>query len=125
MTTEEGLNKDLYKIALGLLKIIPMLIAGMYLANSVLSYFGIDWTIFSILGGMSLLPLLFLYITSYCFKFCAWHRMFLHYIVVVDVINYIDYLWGIPITNKQLFIGHIILAGLFLYIILYLKICKH
>lgn len=126
MAAEESLSKALYKIELGLLKMIPMVIAGLYLANSVLSYFGIDLLIFSILGGMSLLPLLFLYITSYCFRFCEYHRMFLHYIVLNDIINYIDYYYGIPVSDKSMFVFHIIMAGIFLFIILYLKfkICR-
>ena len=126
MAVEESLNKNLYKIELGLLKIIPMLLAGIYLANSILSYLGIDIILLSAFGGMSVLPLLFLYITSYCFRFCEYHRMFLHYILFNDIINYIDYLYSIPISDKHLFVLHIISAGVFLFIILYLKlkVCK-
>lgn len=124
---EESLSKSLYKIELLALKIIPMLIAGLYLANSVLSYFGVDIIIFSLFGGMSILPLVFLYITSYTFRFCAYHRMFLHYVLVCDVLNYVDYYYGIPLSDKHLFVLHMILAGLFLFIILFLrmKVCKH
>ena len=63
-------NKIIYKIELGLLKIIPMLMAFMCVLNSVLSYFSIDTCILSYLGGTSILTLILLYISSYTFKFC-------------------------------------------------------
>lgn len=122
MAAEENLrSKALYKIELYLIKIIPMLIAGIYLTNTVLSYFYIDLPILSLIGGMSLLPLLFLYISSYVFRFCEYHRMFLHYIVANDMLNYADYYGKIPCSNRTYFLIHIIIAGLALYIILYMK----
>ena len=122
MAAEENLrSKALYKIELYLIKIIPMLIAGIYLTNTVLSYFYIDLPILSLIGGMSLLPLLFLYISSYVFRFCKYHRMFLHYIVANDMLNYADYYGKVPCSNRTYFLIHIIIAGLALYIILYMK----
>lgn len=115
-------NKFLYKIELGLLKIIPMLIAFMCLLNSVLSYFDIDTCILSYLGGTSIITLVFLYVSSYVFKFCKYHRMFLHYIVVTQIINIYDYYYGIPIDNLEYLCLHLIIAGLFLFIILYLYV---
>lgn len=115
-------HKLLYKLELVLLKIIPMLIAACYLNNTILSYYGIDLIIFSIIGGMSILPLIFLYLSSYVFRFCEYHRMFLHYIVVSDIINYIDYEYTLPIDDKPLFVSKIAIAGLFLFLILYFKL---
>ena len=34
----------------------------------------------SYVGGISVISLIFLYLTSYMFRFCKYHRMFLHYI---------------------------------------------
>lgn len=114
-------SKALYKIELYLIKIIPVLLAGIYLTNTVLSYFYIDLPILSLIGGMSLLPLLFLYISSYVFRFCGYHRMFLHYIVANDMLNYADYYGKVPCSDRTYFLIHIIIAGLALYIILYMK----
>lgn len=122
MGVEERLkSKVLYRIELYLIKIIPMVIAGIYLVNTILSYFCIDLPILSTIGGMSLLPLLFLYISSYVFKFCEYHRMFLHYIVVNDIINYIDYYKGIPCSDRTYLFIHIIIAGIFMFLILIFK----
>ena len=100
-----------------------MLIAGLYLANTILSYFCIDLPILSTIGGMSLLPLAFFYLSSYVFKFCAYHRMFLHYIVVSDIWSYLDY-WsgGFPCSDRDYLIIHLTIAGLFMYLVLYFKL---
>lgn len=90
-------KKYLYKVELLLIKLIPMLLAFIYLLNTILSYFSIDMTLFSYIGGVSFLPLLFLYISSYVFNFCEHHRIFLHYILITDLINIYDYYVGIPI----------------------------
>ena len=126
MAVEENLrSKTLYKIELYLIKVIPMTIAGIYLINTILSYFCIDLPILSLIGGMSLLPLLFLYISSYVFRFCAYHRMFIHYIVINDALSYFDYYTdGVFFSNRAFFLTQIIIAGIFMYVIAYLKFRK-
>ena len=120
-------SKILYRSEIWLLRILPMLLAFIYVLNTILSYFNIDILLPSILGGMSLLPLLFLYISSYAFKFCSYHRMFLHYIVIVDVLNYIDYYVVLPLSDRELVSLHLVLYCFFLFLTLYLKfkVCKH
>lgn len=112
----------LYKIELYLLKIMPMLLALVNFINIVFSFNGIDIPLLSYIGSISFIPLVFLYISSYVFKFCKYHRMFLHYIVICNLINIYDYYIGIPITNKSLLILHLIIAGICLIIILYLYV---
>ena len=112
-------NKTLYKLELGLLKVIPMLLAGCYLLDTILSYFYIDLPIFSIIGGMSILPLIFLYISSCVFKFCEYHRMFLHYVSVNWILNIYDYYIGIPVSEKGIFMLYTIITCIFLFLILY------
>ena len=115
-------NKILYKIELYLLKIIPMLLALCNLMNTILSYFGIDVKLFTYIAGIGILPITFLYISSYVFKFCSYHRMFLHYIVVNNVLCYIDYEYGIDISDRDYLSIHLIIAGIFLFIILKLRL---
>lgn len=50
------LNKLKYKVVLLLTKLIPFLAALCYLLNTILSYIGIDIPLFSLIGGMSILP---------------------------------------------------------------------
>ena len=118
-------NKDLYKIELYLLKVMPMLLAAIYLINTVLSYYDIVLPALSYIGGLSFIPLLFMYISSYVFRFCSYHRMFLHYIVINDLINLIDYYYTLPISDWELLILHMSIAGISLFIILYLYVKGH
>lgn len=118
-------NKDLYKIELYLLKVMPMLLAAIYLVNTVLSYYDIIIPVLSYIGGLSFIPLVFMYVSSYVFRFCSYHRMFLHYIVVNDSINLIDYYYTLPISDWELLILHMSVTGIALFIILYLYVKGH
>ena len=110
----------LHKVLLLLIKVIPMVLALLAVLNTVLSYFYIDLPILSYIGGVSVLSLAFFYISSYVFKFCAYHRMFLHYITLNWLLNIIDYYWGIPVSDRGLFLIYMSLAGIFLCVIRYL-----
>lgn len=122
------MNRGIYKLEIGLLKVIPIMTAASYLLNTILSYFYIELPILSLIGGMSLFPLLFVYVSSFVFHFCSYHRMFIYYIVVSDIISYVDYhINGLPMSNRSYLLLHLIIVGLLLFIILYLKfkVCKH
>lgn len=115
-------NKTLYKIFLVLLKIIPMIISFCMILNTFLSYLYINTEILSIFGGVSLLTIIFLYIASFVFKFCNYHRMFIHYITIQWTINLIDYYIGIPLSNQNFMLLGLTIFGIFLFIILYLYV---
>ena len=117
----------LYKLEILFLKIIPMVLAGCFLANTILSYFGIETEVLSYMAGIGILPLLFIYLSSFVFKFCVYHRMFIYYIFTNNIICFIDDKYGIPISCRSYLVLHLIVAAIFLFIILYLKfkLCKH
>lgn len=117
---EENLNKHLYRAVLYLTKTIPVIISGIYLVNTVLSYMYIDIAALSYI--VQFLFILYMYITSFAFKFCKWHRMFIHYILVILILNIIDYHIGIPVSDKGLFLLYIILTSSFLFTIIYYKV---
>lgn len=117
-------SKTLYKSLLLIVKIIPIIMALLCLINSVLSYFNIDLVILSYIGSSSILSFVFFYIASYVFKFCEYHRMFLHYTLVTWIINLYDYYIGIPISDLNYLCLQMIIAGIFLFIILYLHLNK-
>lgn len=114
-------SKALYRIELYLIKIIPMIMAGLCLLNTLLSYFCIDVVIFSYIGSASFLTLLFLYLSSYVFDFCSYHRMFIHYVTINTILNTIDYYIGIPVSDKGLLLLYLIITGITLFMIIYLK----
>lgn len=114
------LNKQLHIIELKLIKILPPLLAFIYFCNTLLSIFKIDIVVLSYIGGISLIPLIFMYVTSYAFKFCEYHRMFLHYIVVNNIISLYDYYYLIPLDVLWFTALHVSIFCIFLFVILYL-----
>ena len=123
---EEKLNKLLYKIELLLIKLIPIILSILTLLNVILSYININVELLSAIGGMSLLPWLFLYISSFVFKFCIYHRLFLYYILVNELLSWYDYKIGVPLSAKGYLVLHLIIAGIFIILITYFKfkLCK-
>ena len=113
-------SKMLYKIELLLLKTIPMLMALCSVGNSILSYLDIEVVILNYIGGVSILPLIFLYLSSYVFKFCEYHRMFLHYLLITDIINVYDYHVGFPLDDLEYLCLHMIVTAISLFMVLYL-----
>lgn len=125
MAVEESLNKALYKIQLYLLKVIPMVMAFICLLNTTLSYFDIDLPVLSYISSNSILTVIFLYISSYVFKFCEYHRMFIHYNTLMWVLNIYDMYIGVPISDRSIFSIYLIITGIFMFIILYLYVKSH
>lgn len=119
-------SKILHKVLLILLKYIPIIIGLGYMLNTILLFFGIDLAIISLFTGLSVLPWLFIFISSFVFKFCLYHRIFLYYILIIDTINWIDYLIGIPISTLTILAVEAIIAGIALIttLILYVKCNK-
>lgn len=120
MVKEENLKISLYKIEVYLLKIIPVILALGDLLNTLLSLFNINAVIISYIGGVSFLPLVFLYLSSYVFKFCEYHRMPLHFIVVNNIINIYDWYIGIPIGLIEMILLEVILVGITIFLAIYL-----
>lgn len=127
MGVEENsrINKLYYKLFIVILKYIPMVIALCYVLNTVTAMLGIYIEPLSNIAGMSLLTWIFLYIATYVFRFCMYHRMFLWYILVDDLLNIADYYYELPIETGNLLMLHNSIIGVFLFIILYLYVKSH
>ena len=125
MAKEENLNKVLYKTLLYLLKVIPMVMAFISLLNTIVSYYGYDWQILAYLSSNSVLTLLFFYVASYVFRFCSYHRMFIHYNTSIWLLNIYDLYIGVPVDDFAMFQIYILIAGVFLFIILCLYVTNH
>lgn len=113
-------SKNLYKLELLLLKFLPALMAVIYFINTLLSLFKIDLPILSYITGMSLIPIIFMYLSSYVFQFCEYHRLPLHYIVLNIILCTIEYYIGIPLEVKELIALHCCIFVICLFVILYL-----
>lgn len=114
------INRNLYFIEVKLLKILPSLIALVYFINILLNLIGISLNFLSYISGISFIPLLFIYISSYVFQFCEYHRLPLHYILITNLLSIIGYEFEITIDIWLYIIIHSILFGLTIFIALYL-----
>lgn len=115
-------NKVTHKILILVVKYIPMLISIFYILNTILCWVNIDTPVISNIAGVSLLTWIFLYLSSIVFQFCIYHRMFLYYILVTDLINIYDFYFGIPISTIQLLSIHSVIICILLFLLLYMHI---
>ena len=126
MTNETNLrSKALYKITLYVLKILPMIMAFSYLIMFVLANTVESFVIIPHIMGTVIAPLAFLYLTSYVFKFCAFHRLFIHYYAFVELLNVTDYYIGIPISDTAITFIHDSVTIVFLILAVVLYIYKY
>ena len=121
---EEKLSKKMVKNFVLATKVLPMIIAAIYFLNSTISFFYGNDIPLNYIGGVSLLPVLYLYLASYTFKLCEYYRMYLHYIVVINIINIYDYYIGIPIDDISMYLLCVLLTTITMFIVIYLKFFK-
>lgn len=82
--------------------------------------------ILRLIGGISILSLIFIYLASFAFKFCGLHRLPIYYVFLSNLIATYDTYIGIPCTDKQLLCTYLIITGIFIigYVIAYKKVTK-
>lgn len=115
-------NKVLYTLEIKSTKYLPIVIALLYIINTTISYIGYNIEEFAFIGGMSLLPLGKLYLDSFTYKLCIHHRVFIYYIFLHNLISVVDYYTNYCIVeDRDLFLIHIILFGIFLTLYIILK----
>lgn len=117
-------SKALYKVQLYMLKVIPMVMTFICLLNTVLSYYDIDLPVLSYISSNSILTIIFFYLSSYVFRFCEYHRMFIHYNTFMWILNIYDMYVGVPLNDRDILSVYLIITGVFLFIILRLYV-KH
>ena len=124
MDVVEKSNKQLIKKFVLATKILPISIAAIQFLNMIISFFYGNDIFLNYIGSISLLPILYLYLACYTFKLCSYYLMFLHYSIVVTLINIYDYYIGIPISDIIYFIIGLSLTVILMLIVVYLKFFK-
>lgn len=100
MRAEENLkSKSLYKVFLLSLKCIPFVLALGNVLNTIFSYFCIELIFLTYMSSIGIIPMLFMYLAAYVFRFCIYHRIFLDYTSLSTCITIYDYYVGIPIVD--------------------------
>lgn len=123
-----GNNEDIMKkLSIWMLRVIPIIITAIYLLHTLLSLMSINCAPLRYIGGISILPLLYIYISSFAFKFCIYHRLFIYYIFIYNMIKIVNYYISIPYSGKIMIWFNLGITGLFLFMLLYIRfrVCKH
>lgn len=121
---DQSLNKLLYKLLVLSAKLIPIILATLCVLYSILAYFYVTINAINYIGGVSILFLYTLYLLSYALKFCEYHRIPLHYIVIVNIVRVYDVYIGLPVENLEYLIIELSIAGIAMITYLYLKFKK-
>ena len=102
-------------------QILPFLLSIIGIIHtSLYFFFGLDIRMFSIIGGIGLIPLIYLWIASWGFRFCFYQKIFLYYLTLINCINIIDEYYTLPISTYNYYIIGYIIFGctIILYTIL-------
>lgn len=120
---EGNLRSKLYKAEIALIKALPFLLAVLYLIATILDYYMISSTIINYIA-LGILYV-FIYISSYVFKFWEYHRMPIHYIVLINILSVYDVYIGIPLDTFRLMQMYAIVTCLFIFLTVYLYVKNH
>jgi len=117
---EKSVNKHLYKILIYVLKYIPFILALMETVFVVLNYYELPHYYLNVFGGFSICFIITLYLQSYIFQFCSWHRVPIHYVLLSNIIALIDDIVKIPTFrskyDENVFLYFLLCLQYYLYI---------
>ena len=116
MEEEEKVENSLsHKSFLIILKYIPHITAFGYAIYSLLGFLGFDEIWMGYIFHLSIMSWLFLYLTSFVFKYCYVHRLPLYYIARNEMITISDFYLTIPLSDNKLLIVHLLLIALLIF----------
>lgn len=78
---------ELHKLMRVSVKLLPWILAVIYLIGTIFASLGIDLIVLSYIGYTSLLSALYILLSSFTFKACVWHRLPLYFILINNIIN--------------------------------------
>lgn len=99
-------SKYLYKLTLATIRLLPMIMVLSYILMFILANTIEAFVIIPHILGTVIAPLVLLYLISYLFRYCYFHRMFIHYYAFVEILNVTDYYVRIPISDRAISLLH-------------------
>ena len=116
MEEEEKVENSLsHKSFLIVLKYIPHITVFGYIIYSLLGFLGFDEIWIGYIFHLSIISWLFLYLTSFIFKYCYVHRLLLYYIGLNELITISNFYLTIPLSDNKLLIVHLLLIALLIF----------
>lgn len=115
----------LRKLLILVIKITPCFLSIVYIIYTILAMIGIRCWPISIIAGSSLISATILLLNSLVFRFCFYHRIFIYYVYIINVLNIIDWYFLIAISSKWLIAVSLILFLICAFVALYLYMKEH
>lgn len=115
------LNK--HKLFLLCAKWIPVVTAIGILVTNTIAYYGCNDIVVDIFNfniGTSVVGVILMYVCSYAFNFCLWHKLVITYNALIIAIVFIIRYCIIECSYSYLLLSYYILAGIILLLILYI-----
>lgn len=117
-------SKYLYKLTLATIKLLPMIMVVSYILMFILANTIEAFVIIPHILGTVIAPLVLLYLISYLFRYCYFHRMFIYYYAFVEILNVTDYYVRIPISDKAISLLHDSVSIIFIISVIVIYIIK-
>lgn len=95
-------SKNLYKLLLVILKGLPMVMASGFIISNTIPNISPELNMIVHVCALIVPQFAFMYLSSYIFRFCSYHRIFFHYILAIQAITVTDWYIGIPISNEEI-----------------------
>lgn len=120
-------NKNLYKFTVSLLKLLPMVMVVSYFLMLLLFFTADRYIVIPHVLGTVIAPLVFIYLISYVFRYCAFHRMFIHYYAFIQLLNVIGHYNWLPTDGETTTLIHdsvtivFIISATIMYVIKFRK----
>ena len=109
---KSNISKNLYKIFLVFTKYLPLILALLFIANTLLAYYKITLPFIYYFGGTSFIFIILLYLISWVFQFCHLYRIPLYYVTLSNIIGIADSYGLIPLDNLNITRVYFIIAGI-------------
>lgn len=108
-----------HKLFLIFTKFLSHLLGLGYIIYTLLGFYDIDAVEISYMVHLSIIPWLYAYSASKALEFCYIHRLPLYYILIDELLLIIDYYYTIPLEVYDLFILHLSIIALLIFVYTY------
>jgi hypothetical protein len=118
------IDKRKHKLLIFTLKILPAIMADSYVIEMISIFLGFGTQVLVNFIGMIVAPILFMYLASYVFKFCEYHRIFIHYVLILEILTTIKWYYPVIVTSQLVLNVSFFLSGLLMLCVVFFNVYK-
>lgn len=118
------IDKRKHKLLIFTLKILPAIMASSYVIEMISIFLGFGTQVLVNFIGMIVAPILFMYLASYVFKFCEYHRIFIHYVLILEILTTVKWYYPVIVTSQMVLNISFFLSGLLMLCVVFFNVYK-